>query len=547
MRAREASELNPLNKKEGSIAGQKHYRVTERELLNALEDGQFELHYQPQVDLRRGKIVGVEALLRWRHPVRGLMLPNDFIPWAERHKVIGKIEEWVLYEACEQNKKWSEAGYEPIVISVNISPIQFTQGRLPETIRTVLDRTGLPPDRLAIEITETMMIDVEPAIARLQEIKRLGVKISMDDFGKGYSSLFYLKRFPLDFLKIDRSFIRECTSDFNDATIVKTIISMAHHMDLQVIAEGVETKEQLIFLQENLCNGAQGYLFGKPVPAPEIESVFNLIDTTFRQQGVLADRMEKIWMEHQLHLARLDLEETLRKQQGMTLKFCERNGRFIHTMADGELLYRLGFVPEQIIGRQLRDFMPADAANEQEIYYRRAWNGETDVTYEQNINGIWYMASLRPVHRGGRVVEVIGSCIDITRRKQAEEELIHTKQLLESFIQNTLDAICIMDTEGRVMKVNRAFEQLYGWTEEELLGKEPPNVPAHLQEEMRSMNDSVKAGHAVKGLETVRTRKDGGTVRISLNLSPIRDENGKVVSIASSARVVSEKAVMCGQ
>lgn len=547
MRAREASELQSSNKKEGSIAGPKQYRVTERELLNALEDGQFELHYQPQVDLRRGKVIGVEALLRWQHPVRGQLLPNDFIPWAERYKVIGKIEEWVLYEACTQNKKWSEAGGEPIVVSVNISPIQFMQGKLPDTIRNVLNRTGLAPERLAIEITETMMIDVEPAIARLHEIKRLGVKISMDDFGKGYSSLFYLKRFPLDFLKIDRSFIRECTSDCNDATIVKTIISMAHHMDLQVIAEGVETKEQLVFLQQNLCNGAQGYLFGKPVPAPEIESVFHLIDTTFRQQGVLSDSMEQIWMEHQLRLAKLDLEETLRKQQGMTLKFCERNGRFIHTMADGELLYRLGFVPKQIVGRQLKDFMPADAAEEQEAYYRRAWNGEPDVTYEQCINGIWYMASLRPVYRGGRVVEVIGSCIDITRRKQAEQELIHTKQLLESFIENTLDAICILDTEGRVVKVNRAFERLYGWTEEELRGKEPPNVPKHLREELRSLNEAVCAGRAINGLETIRIRKDGGMVRINLNLTPIRDENGNVVSIAGTARVVSEKAVIAGQ
>jgi EAL domain-containing protein (putative c-di-GMP-specific phosphodiesterase class I) len=181
------------------------------------------------------------------------------------------IGEWVIRTACQQNKKWQEAGLPPITIAVNISPRQFSQSTLPDVVRSVLLETGLESKYLEIEITESMTMDVESAITTLIELKKIGVMISIDDFGTGYSSLNYLKRFPIDKLKIDQSFIRDCTNDVNDQTIIKTVILMAQLLKLQVIAEGVETKDQVSLLLKHGCIEAQGYFFGKPVPVEEFE------------------------------------------------------------------------------------------------------------------------------------------------------------------------------------------------------------------------------------------------------------------------------------
>src|SRR5690606_32165442 len=190
-----------------------------------------------------------------------------------------------------------------------------------------------------------------------------------------------------------------------DAVIVKTIISMAHHLELHVIAEGVETMEQLYFLQQHLCNEAQGYFFCKPRPAAELELSFAEIEKKCSQFGMNTKLSEQMWMEHQLQLARQDLEDTVRKQQGMTFKFRKQEGKFIHTLCDGELLYRMGFVPEQIIGKELSHYLGEAAAEVNEAYFQRAWEGEPDVTYETLINGTWCLIALRPIIRGGRVVE----------------------------------------------------------------------------------------------------------------------------------------------
>jgi diguanylate cyclase (GGDEF)-like protein/PAS domain S-box-containing protein len=243
----------------------------ESELRKAISNDEFELYYQPQMDIETARIVGVEALIRWNHPERGLILPNHFIPLAEESGLIVPLGEWVLRAACKQNKEWQEQGYDPFPIAVNLSMRQFFQHNLKGKINQVLLQTGLEPHYLELEITESMTMDVEYAIQSLLELKELGVKISIDDFGTGYSSLYYLKRFPIDKLKIDRSFVRDIMIDPNDAAIVTTIISMTHHLNLKVIAEGVETKEQLHFLHNNQCNEIQGYWFSPPLDATHLE------------------------------------------------------------------------------------------------------------------------------------------------------------------------------------------------------------------------------------------------------------------------------------
>lgn len=247
-------------------------RVTlERELREALERGHFVLHYQPQLDLGDLEVTGFEALLRWEHPVRGLIPPDVFIPLAEETRLIRPIGAWVLHTACAQARRWIDAGLQLDRISVNLSTVQIQQEDFVSIIACILQDNGLAPELLELEITETtVMADPDETSRALSALQALGVRLAIDDFGTGYSSLAYLKRFPLDRLKIDRSFIRDIANDVDDEAIVSAIIAMAHSLNLEVVAEGVETEEQLDFLRAHRCDLGQGFLFSRPVPAEDI-------------------------------------------------------------------------------------------------------------------------------------------------------------------------------------------------------------------------------------------------------------------------------------
>ncbi|PWK08357.1 EAL domain-containing protein [Tumebacillus permanentifrigoris] len=244
----------------------------EHDLRKALERGEFIVYYQPYVDFRTRRIVGAEALIRWQHPERGLVPPLQFIPFAEETGLIVPIGDWVLRTACAQGKQWQEQGF-PLRIGVNLSSRQFQQEDLVEMVQAALQETGLEPEHLELEITESMTMDVERSNEMLTKLKQLGVRIGMDDFGTGYSSLSYLQKFPLDRLKIDQSFVRDTHMLTHESAIVPTIISMAHNLKLHVTAEGVETPEQFAFLDAQLCDEAQGYLFSQPVPAEQFSKL----------------------------------------------------------------------------------------------------------------------------------------------------------------------------------------------------------------------------------------------------------------------------------
>ncbi len=246
----------------------------ENSLRHGLERGEFVVYYQPQVDIGSGRIVGMEALVRWQHPEQGLISPAEFIPVAEETGLIVPLGAWVLRIACAQNKAWQEAGVPPMRMAVNLSARQFQLRDLIDTVAQVLEETRLDAQFLQLEITEGVaMQDVEFTVTMLRELREMGVQIAMDDFGTGHSSLSYLKRFPINILKIDQSFVRDLTVDPDDAAIASTIIMMAHNLKLKVIAEGVETEDQLAFLRERQCDEMQGYLFSKPAPAEAFEAM----------------------------------------------------------------------------------------------------------------------------------------------------------------------------------------------------------------------------------------------------------------------------------
>jgi EAL domain-containing protein (putative c-di-GMP-specific phosphodiesterase class I) len=240
----------------------------EHELRLALDARHFVLHYQPRVELQTGRIVSAEALIRWQHPARGLLGPGEFVTLAEETGLIAAIGDWVIDEVCAQQAAWRRDGVATVPVAVNLSAVQFKGSALIDHIRAAVQRNGIAQHLIEFELTESMVMqDPEEAARNMAALKALGTNLSMDDFGTGYSSLAYLKRFPFDFLKIDRAFVTDVTSSPGDAAIAAAIVAMAHGLKLRVVAEGVENEGQLQFLRALRCDEIQGYYFSRPLPA----------------------------------------------------------------------------------------------------------------------------------------------------------------------------------------------------------------------------------------------------------------------------------------
>lgn len=256
----------------------------EHSLRSALLREDFVLYYQPQCHIHNGQITAVEALVRWRHEEMGLVPPAVFIPILEETGLIVPVGEWILKKACAQAKAWNDVGNSPVMMTVNFSSHQFNQKKLGDTVKQILDEIGFSPEYLTLEITESVLMkNADETIRTLHDLSTMGIHLAIDDFGTGYSSLNYLKRFPIDTIKIDKSFVHDITADPDDAAIVKAIIAMAHALSLKVIAEGVETEEQLAFLRGSHCDAVQGYLFDRPLSNEELISRFATLDKGFRQ------------------------------------------------------------------------------------------------------------------------------------------------------------------------------------------------------------------------------------------------------------------------
>ncbi|MDQ0253054.1 diguanylate cyclase (GGDEF)-like protein [Evansella vedderi] len=284
----------------------------EMDLHKACERKELVLHYQPKVNLKTGEMIGVEALVRWEHPKWGLVPPGQFIPIAEESGLIIPIGEWVLETACIQNRKWQKEGIN-MVMSVNLSVKQIMQTGLVESVSRILEKTGHDPSLLELEITESVTSNYEETTYILKELKNLGIKLSMDDFGSGFSSLIHLKDFPIDTIKIDRSFITDLKKNSIDETLAKTIITLGHDLKLKVVAEGIETKEQLQILQYIQCDEGQGFYFSKPIPASGIAHLIDKIKEQFFQEDLRLKDVHSAVTTKKKHIDEEEREETLRK------------------------------------------------------------------------------------------------------------------------------------------------------------------------------------------------------------------------------------------
>ena len=514
----------------------------ETELIMALERNEFQLYYQPKVNLATGKIEGMEALIRWEHPEKGLIPPVKFISIAEDTGLIIPMGEWVLRNACLQNKKWMKAGLSPIVMSVNLSVRQLYQPNIVDVVGQVLKETELPSEYLELEITESMLIDKDQALDAIRGLRRLGVQISLDDFGTGYSSLHYLHEFPIDKIKIDQSFIRNCTSDLNNATIVKMIIAMAHHLKVKSVAEGIETKDELIFLQQNSCNHGQGYLFSQPLPPEELIQYFHPIEQIVPQKGISQEVYNQKLMQEELKTTRQELRDIMRQQQGMIFKIVKENDRFIHTLCDGKLMYRMGLTPEQVIGKELKDFLQVDIAKEKMKNYLRVWEGEENVTYNGELNGIHYFASLSPITKNGQVEGVIGSCVDITEQKRIAGALKERNFKYQVITDNMLDLVGMLDKKGTVVYASPSHEKVLGFPAKKFEGDSVLEL-IH-SEDIRKIETQFSNMVETKipcQVELRYRHAKGGEVNIEARISPVCDEKGEIEYFIAVGRDITER------
>ncbi|MFD2673474.1 EAL domain-containing protein [Marinicrinis sediminis] len=513
------------------------------ELYHALQSEELVLLYQPMVDLQRGKIVGVETLVRWQHPTRGLLTPQHFIPLAEENGYIIPLGQYVLEKACHQMRRWKDEGLDLQFVSVNISARQVHQSDICQTVRQALDEAKLSAHCLELELTESVTMDIQRTELVLSELKKLGVQISIDDFGTGYSSLAYLKRMPLDKLKIDRSFIEDCVYDLHDAHIVRAITAMSRSLNLRVTAEGVEKREQLTFLQNELCDEAQGYLFSPPISAEEFSRKVEHIERQIAEMGLRKAFTEQVKMNESIRMLEQDLRDILRLQQGMMMKVQRVDGRFVHTFCEGELIYRMGLIPDQLIGKTVWDIgMSEETARFTEEHYAAAWDGKHHVTYEGQIGRIGYLATLRPVYRGGKVVEIVGILIDITERREMEAELKRSEMKYRFIAENTMDLLISLNRNEQIVYVSPSCIEMLGYLPYDLEHRRVHEVQLidgwnGFESEFAAFADQQSS--LVKQWDLLH--RNGSRICTEATCSPIWGKDGQLEQVIIAARDMTEQ------
>jgi diguanylate cyclase (GGDEF)-like protein/PAS domain S-box-containing protein len=562
--------------------------VLENNLYKALDREELILHYQPQVDLSTGQIVGMEALIRWQHPDLGMIPPDQFISLAEETGLIIPIGEWVLRTACVQNRAWQSAGVPPLRVAVNLSARQFQQPTLVKTIAQVLEETKLEPQFLEIEITETIAVqDVEFTISVLQQLQSMGVQISIDDFGTGYSSLSSLKRFPIHTLKIDQSFIRDLVISRTDASIIAAVIALGHGLNLEVIAEGVETSQQLEFLQSLKCNAMQGFLFSRPlsaeavtqlciskaletplprlalklndiaVPRPENELQrlkalhrYQILDTA--PEAVFDDLVQLAAQICQTPIALVCLIDAERQwfksNLGLTVTETARDIAFCaHTILQTKPL----IVPDALSDERFATNVLVTSKP-----HIRFYAGVPLVTADGFALGSLCVIDQVPRELSSeqcRVLEILACQImtqlelrrTLMERQQAEAALRASEERYRALYEDSPSMYFTVDVQGTVLSVNQFGAEQLGYTAEELIGKSVLQV--FYEEDKAAVSQQLAAtlqqATQVTDWEFRKVRKDGSLLWVKETARPLCGADGNMVVLIVCEDITERKQV----
>jgi len=560
--------------------------MLENNLHRALNREEFVLHYQPQVDLNTDQLAGMEVLIRWQHPDLGLISPAKFIPLAEETGLIVPIGEWVLRTACTQNRAWQLAGLPPLRIAVNLSARQFQQPNLVKTIAQILKETELEPQYLELEITESLVMqDIDFTVSILRELQKMGIKISMDDFGTGYSSLGSLMYFPLHILKIDQSFIRNLTTNQSNEAIVTSVISLAHGLDLKVIAEGVETLEQLEFLRSVKCDAVQGYFLSRPLSA-EAATQFCLERTArLDQKRILGassypvrtvplppNELQRLEALCDYQIFDTTPEETFDELTRLAAQICQTPIALISLINGDRQWFKskvgltvtetprdIAFCAYTILQKEL--FIVQDALNDERFASNplvtsdpniRFYAGAPLINHDGFALGTLCVIDYVPRELNSEQAEALQTLAsqavtqmdlrcDLTRaiqkRKQVNKELHETRTMLD----NAFEGISRLDAQGRYIVVNRVYASTVGYQPEEMMGMEwqPTVYPEDLEKVMAAYQHMLIHGKAE--VEARGVRREGSVFHKQIMMIAVYDNQQKVIGHYCFMKDVTER------
>lgn len=536
------------------------------ELRNAIKHEEMRLHYQPKLDLREGRLVGVEALVRWQHPERGFLPPSAFIPIAEQTGLIFPLTHWVLEAALKQQRVWRGRGID-VPVAVNLSRRTLQDPQLPDIVAELLHHLEVPASALVLEITESsLMADPLRAGDNLDQLRALGVHVSIDDFGTGYSSLASLKNLSVDELKIDRSFVQAMAADASARAIVRAIIDLADALSLRVVAEGVEDRATWDLLAQQGCEIAQGYFLSRPLDALELEDWIDRTGPGWLELAAEPRRNDPLQERIRGRGARLTAEEEFiaRKQAEAALQASEERSRLALRAAgmgtwDWDAIQGSGFwsvEAEGLFGLQPGAFPGTLAAFKQAVHPDdwEAVASEMQTAQAEHrdsmtrFRALWPDGTVRWIENQGRaiyaagdndtLVRVTGTSLDITERMRSDED----RARLAAIVTSSTAAIYIRNVDGLITSWNASAERLYGYTPDEVIGTFAPGLAAPDRlDEVRTLLDRIVREERVEHFETVRIHKSGYPVDVAMSMSPIRDVTGRLVGAATIARDIGPR------
>lgn len=514
-------------------------------LQHAIKQGQFRLVYQPKLSLNTGHVVGVEALIRWNHPEYGWISPAEFIPLAEQNGTITEITKWVLYEACRQNKAWHDQGFPKTVMSVNISPLDFESTELYQLILDTLNQTGLDPSLLEIEITENVMLNhIDQTIETLKEIKRTGIRIAVDDFGKGNSTIRYIRDLPITTVKIDRSFMQDIPYNQKESTVVKNMIELSHNLDLEVVAEGVETEEVVTFLSLHSCDVAQGFLFSKPMLFDDYQA---LIKQTESYSKELIYRLEKHINIKSAQMNDHRFKSLFEQNPDLVCSF-SLEGYVISV--NPTIQHMLGLKQEDVVDSHLADFICDSDQFKALRHFREVLNGETPEAVELELihsdgHYVPTNAVCFPMLLGERIVGIYSVIKDMSRQKELEQKLIESEKKYRLITENMSDLVVVVNRGGSIDYASPSNEDAFQVKQEVIL-----------QQNIMSFIDPKDVGHAfgvfdrifdkheAQSTELRLNTKSGKVVWIEAHGNPVISEDGTVEQIVVVSRDITKKKQM---
>lgn len=515
--------LEALSKKEFEL---------ENDIFNAIENREFELYYQPIVDLNIGEVVGAEALLRWKHPKYGFINPEKFIGIAERTGFIITLGEWVIREGCMRLAKWKRMGHSDKSLAINISTMQLEQKDFVEMIKNIFKEMDVTPDRVKFEITESISVsDFIHVRDILDQFSAIGVKWSMDDFGTGYSSLKKLKQLSIDILKIDKSFIMDINKNIHDTLIATTIIGMAKNLGLSIIAEGVETIDQMMFLRNQKCDYAQGYLFSKPVPAREFERILSKRFDTVMEFGVVNKREEDF--------------KALYERAPMGYFVLGREGKI--TMCNAPFLEMIEYEKEDVIGKSITEFIPEKEVNtvyENFKTYRKDGNlNDFQISLVTKTNRILdvLIDSKYSLDGDERLIEARCLVKDITESIKEEKELMRQREIYRRIFKKAPLAFIVWDSDYKILDWNEHAREIFGWAREEAIGKNIFDLIVKKcdYEELKKTADKLLSGKSAIKINKNIT-KQGREILCEWTNEIIKNDSNKVDTILSIARDITK-------